>query len=141
MALAYNNLGTIYQETGHLDTAKIFYKEAMKLYEETDNLSGAAHVYNNMAIIYFMEGNPEESLIHFRIAMKMRLASGDMIHYSQSLMNMGIYYQMLEEYDSAIYYTDSSVVVAIDHHGLLEQKDSYLVLSECYESKEIIKNH
>ena len=58
-----------------------------------------------------------------------------MINYSQSLMNMGIYYQMLEEYDSAIYYADSSIGVAITHHGLLEQKDSYLVLSECYESK------
>ena len=135
MALAYNKLGTFYQETGHLDTAKLFYKEAMKLYEETRDNSGAAHVYNNMAIIYFMEGNTEESLIHFRMAMKMRLASGDMINYSQSLMNMGIYYQMLEEYDSAIYYTDSSIVMAIAHHGLLEQKDSYLVLSECYESK------
>jgi len=140
IALAYNHLGTIYQETGYLDTAKIFYKEAMKLYEETDNLSGAAHVYNNMAIIYFMEGSPEESLIHFRRAMEMRLASRDMISYSQSLMNMGIYYQMLEEYDSAIYYTDSSVVVAVEHNGLLEQKDSYLVLSECYEAKNDYKN-
>lgn len=135
MALAYNKLGTFYQETGHLDTAKLFYKEAMKLYEEANDNSGAAHVYNNMAIIYFMEDNTEESLIHFRMAMKMRLASRDMINYSQSLMNMGIYYQMLEEYDSAIYYADSSIVVAITHHGLLEQKDSYLVLSECYESK------
>ena len=135
MALAYNKLGTFYQETGHLDTAKLFYKEAMKLYEEANDNSGAAHVYNNMAIIYFMEDNTEESLIHFRMAMKMRLASRDMINYSQSLMNMGIYYQMLEEYDSAIYYADSSIGVAITHHGLLEQKDSYLVLSECYESK------
>ena len=135
MALAYNKLGTFYQETGHLDTAKLFYKEAMKLYEEANDNSGAAHVYNNMAIIYFMEDNTEESLIHFRMAMKMRLASRDMINYSQSLMNMGIYYQMLEEYDSAIYYADSSIVVAITHQGLLEQKDSYLVLSECYESK------
>lgn len=58
----------------------------MKLYEETENLSGAAHVYNNMAIIYFMEGNTDESLIHFRMAMNMRLASRDMINYSQSLM-------------------------------------------------------
>jgi len=135
MALAYNNLGTIYQETGHMDTAKLFYKEAMKLYEECGNHSGAAHVYNNMAIIYFMEGNTDESLIYFRKAMEMRLNSKDMINYSQSLMNMGIYYQMMERYDSAIYYTDSSVSVAIDYHALLEQKDSYLVLSECYESK------
>ena len=140
MAMAYNNLGTIYQETNHLDTAKLFYKEAMKLYEETENLSGAAHVYNNMAIIYFREGNPEESLIHFRMAMEMRLASRDMISYSQSLMNMGIYYQMAENYDSAIYYTDSSIAVAIEYNGLLEQKDSYLVLSECYEAKNDYKN-
>ena len=140
MALAYNKLGTFYQETGHLDTAKLFYKESMKLYEEIGDNSGAAHVYNNMAIIYFMEGNTEESLIHFKMAMKMRLASRDMINYSQSLMNMGIYYQMLEEYDSAIYYTDSSIAVAIEHSALLEQKDSYLVLSECYESKNDYKN-
>ena len=135
MALAYNNLGTIYQETGHLDTAKLFYKEAMRLYEETRNHSGAAHMCNNMAIIYFMEGNTEEALLHFRMAMKMRLASRDMISYSQSLMNMGIYYQMVERYDSAIYYADSSVKIAIDHGVLLEQKDCYLILAECYESK------
>ena len=135
MALAYNNLGTIYQETGHLDTAKLFYKEAMRLYEETRNHSGAAHMCNNMAIIYFMEGNTEEALLHFRMAMNTRLASRDMISYSQSLMNMGIYYQMVERYDSAIYYADSSVKIAIDHGVLLEQKDCYLILAECYESK------
>jgi serine phosphatase RsbU (regulator of sigma subunit)/Tfp pilus assembly protein PilF len=139
MALAYNNLGTIYQETGHLDTAKLFYKEAMRLYEETRNHSGAAHMCNNMAIIYFMEGNTEEALLHFRMAMKMRLASRDMISYSQSLMNMGLYYQIEKKFDSAIFYVDSSIEIALDHNALLEQRDCYFILAECYESKAVYK--
>ncbi len=91
-ANACNLRGIYFQNTQTLDSAEIYYKQALSFYSEIDFTHKIAHQYNNLGIIYFLNGKMKDSYSNFLYAMNLRKELGDTLTYSESLRNLGDYF-------------------------------------------------
>ena len=53
IAMLYNVIGAIYEETGLWNDAMAMYMNSLQVCDETDNKAGKAKVYNNLGKLYY----------------------------------------------------------------------------------------
>ncbi len=108
---AYNNLGSIYDYQGRSEEALKAYKKALAYFDRQDYNQILALI-NNIAVTY---DNMEDGLVYLDSAQKyfkeaLFISQELDYRFAQSVIlgSMGGVHNKLQQFDSALYYTDSS---------------------------------
>ena len=90
IADATKNLGNYYFLTYNNDSARYFYNEALKIYQETENKQGVSAINNNLGLIFQETAHFDEALKCFQISMQMDEEMGDYVGALNSASNISI---------------------------------------------------
>lgn len=102
IADAIKNLGNYYFLTYNNDSARYFYNEALKMYQEHSNKHGISAINNNLGLIYQETAHFDEALNCFRISMKMDEELGDYVGALNSASNIAIVLNYKSRYAEAV---------------------------------------
>jgi tetratricopeptide (TPR) repeat protein len=92
----------VYRAESKFDTALKYYKKAIKIAEQLDDLSNIATYLNNMGIIYYTRGDYSEAMSRFRRAQKINEKKRDILGIAHSLNSIGGVYFKLGKYPEAL---------------------------------------
>ena len=71
LAIAYGNLGVVYQTRGDLAQAEAMHRKALELNEALGRKKGIAHAYNNLGIVYRVRGDLAQAEAMYRKALEL----------------------------------------------------------------------
>jgi two-component system, NarL family, sensor kinase len=138
VALLYNNIATVYRETGKNDLVYKYAYEAVGMIKYVKNDSHKADIHNTLANYYYANYIDSLALIHFNLSHKYRLKAGIKKDIAVSWKNLGGIMYEIGNTELAIEYVHTSLKIRReinDKHGLIS---SFLCLGEIYYYEELI---
>lgn len=119
-AIAYGNLGNVYQIRGDLDKAEEFCRKALKLNEGLDNKERMAEQYNNLGIIYRYREQLDQAETFYRKALELYNTIDNKEGVAEQYNNLGIIYRMNGDLPKAEkYFQDALKISAPSKKSLL----------------------
>lgn len=106
----------------NFDQALARYNEAMNIYQNIGFKKGIANCYNAMGITYKNKGEPGKSVHYYKKAIKIEEEIGS-DNLSASLLNLGTTYEILGDFDEAIFYLKEALSIAIKNKN--DQRTAY----------------
>jgi signal transduction histidine kinase len=138
IALLYNNIATVYRETGKNDLVLKYASKAVDLSKYVPDLSHRADIHNTLANYYYENYIDSLAIIHFNISHEYRLKAGVKKDIAVSYKNLaGVNYETGNT-KLAIQYVHTSLTIRKeidDRQGLIS---SYLCLGEIYYFEQIL---
>lgn len=101
---ALSSIGSIKEETGNYTEALKCNFEALKIRNETGDITGLASTYNNLGNVYADLGNYPEALKYLFEALKIKEKTGDKKSIANSYNNIGSTFYNQGEYSQALHY-------------------------------------
>ena len=115
LAIAYNNIGTIYQSQGNLPLALEYFQHALSIYtlSPESNQDYIATEYSNIAAILIEQGNLEEACRCLERSLDINLKILPSYHpdLAQSYYSLGMSYYGLSRYDEMFDYLQKAVTI------------------------------
>ena len=102
MAIAYNNIGVIYNKKGNYFEALKKHYAALKVREEIGDKNGIANSYNSIGIIYNNQGNYPKALKSYFLTLKIKEEIGDKQGIANTYNNIGNIYNKQGKYPNAL---------------------------------------
>ncbi|MDC8003132.1 sensor histidine kinase [Aureisphaera galaxeae] len=116
---SYHNLGNVYRRHGikllsmeKLDTAKMYYQNALRLSEESNYDRGVTISYINLALINTTVEEFDEGIRYGKLALKRAEELNDMNSMMTASINLGDTYQFKKEYEEAEKYLVQGLDIA-----------------------------
>jgi len=138
IALLYNNIATVYRETGKNDLVLKYASKAVDLSKYVPDFSHRADIHNTLANYYYENYIDSLAIVHFNISHDYRLKAGVKKDIAVSYKNLaGVNYEMGNK-KLAIQYVHTSLTIRKeidDRQGLIS---SYLCLGEIYYFEQIL---
>lgn len=131
-AQTYGAMGHLHEKSGEYAKAIELQQKALRLYEQAGNLSGVADIYENLASIDEDRGNYRNALKGFRKAYELNKVNNRVLPQITNLNDIGDCYRKLSQYDSAIYYSNQSLVMAQATYNLYGIRSALSDLSKVY---------
>jgi tetratricopeptide (TPR) repeat protein len=100
-AIAYGNLGIIYQIRGELDKAEEFHRKSLEIDKALGRQEGMANAYGNLGIIYGIRGELDKAEEFYRKSLEIEKALGRQEGMANAYGNLGIIYGIRGELDKA----------------------------------------
>jgi len=107
--MALNSIGVVYHNQNNFDKALEYYYKALTIAREIDYKKGIARGLNNVAAMYGYQEKYTKFVKILREAIALNLEQGDLNMVGINYFNLGYYFQVQEEYDSALYYFNSAL--------------------------------
>ncbi|PCH67166.1 MAG: hypothetical protein COC01_06460 [Bacteroidetes bacterium] len=104
LAMAYNNIGVIYDSQGAIDRALKYNFLSLKINEEVKNKKGMAVSYNNIGLIYSKQGEIDKALEYYFLSLKIREEIRDKKWIATSYNTIGVTYKGQGKMDKAMEY-------------------------------------
>ncbi|WP_139059057.1 tetratricopeptide repeat-containing sensor histidine kinase [Polaribacter reichenbachii] len=119
-ALAYNNLGTIYESKSLLDSALYCHKRSLQIKTKIKDTIGIADTYNNFGIIYDLRGEYLKSLQNYFKALEVYESTNVTFNkVPMVLVNIGIVYKKQKNYKKVLeFYTKAIKIYKDNNHKL-----------------------
>lgn len=138
--LILNNLGNIYDEMRVLDSSVYYYQKAILKSQEVGDARLMAISYGNMGVTQQKLKNYALAKNYLNRALKIRIASEDLEGQAILYNNLGAVYIGTNQYDSAIYFFDTSLVFSEKIDYKEATRDNYLGLSKAYNQLQQFEN-
>lgn len=106
------NLGLIASESGHLEEARAFTREAQALYEADGNRLGVSRCWNNLAQIASVEGRWADAVHYAQSALAIHKTIDEPAGQLATLSNISWFCLRDEKYDRAIDHAQQCLIVA-----------------------------
>jgi serine phosphatase RsbU (regulator of sigma subunit)/Tfp pilus assembly protein PilF len=133
-----NNIGFVYGEQGDVEKQLFYYKKAMSIFKENNDLKGVAGALNNIGYVIEHQGKSEEGLKYYFESLKIEKALNNKAEVAKRLNNIAAVYQNQGILEKALEYYYKSIKIKeelADTDGLgysynnlgyiyLDQKDS-----------------
>jgi signal transduction histidine kinase len=133
IATALNNMADLLGVAQKYETAIAYSREAISIYEKTNNLSGLLGCYKNLGNFYFEEGNLADAEVYFHKLNDIASETKNRWYQAVGLLNLGKLYLELRELDVS----GDFLLKALDVSVELADKDLELsihsLLIELYE--------
>jgi tetratricopeptide (TPR) repeat protein len=101
IALAIHTKGNVYYKSGDYKNAFPIAFEALKIWEEINDLKGLAGECNSIGLFYKDNGKADQALQFFNRALQLRRQAGDLRGTFSSLANIGLTYFDINKYSEA----------------------------------------
>lgn len=125
----YNNLGNLFlQVAANTDSSKYYFLEVIKVADPGINAGSIVSANINLGNVYYSEEEYSNALKHYLKAIKSDGIENLYQEYSAILINVGMVYTAMNKLDSAEYYTNKGLQIAIKNSLLEYQKNAYLNL-------------
>ena len=129
----YNNLSTLYMLLKQPDKAEIYAKECLLLAEKNNDQHLISSASSNLAAIQIEQKKYSDVLPYLVRAEKIARSGNDNYILELCYYNMGMYYySYLNDYKSAIFYTQKALKNASDMNNLWEEARIYINLAGFY---------
>ena len=92
LAVAYSNIGLIYDDQGEIDKAIEYFFLSLKIKEEIKDKKGMAGSYNNIGVIYRNQGEIDKGLEYIFLSLKIKEEIKDKRGMAVSYNNIGLIY-------------------------------------------------
>lgn len=112
-AIALQNLGTVYWQTGSYTEALDNLERALALHRESGNQTAEANTLDNIGGVFWELGRPE-AIEYYIQALHLNRLMGNRSSESRTLNNLGVVHLRLGHYDSAVNYLEQALVLARD---------------------------
>jgi len=103
-AKCLNNIGSIYNSQGQLETALDYHQRALSLREQVGDPADIAHTLNDIGSIYNSQGQFETALDYHQRALALREQVGNPADIATSLNNIGVIYNSQGQFETALDY-------------------------------------
>lgn len=111
MAVAYNNLGFVFNIEGHLDEALNAYEKCLTFREKLNNELATAKTLNEIGVIHNKKGNFSQSIAFHLRSLKIREKNKNKQGISESCNNLGAVFQQENQLHKAIEYYKQSLEI------------------------------
>ena len=101
-AMAYNNIGIVYDYLGIYSESLNNYFKAIELQKKINDEAGLAYTYNNIGLIYSNQFNYKKALENYQSALVLRKKNNEKKGISSTYNNIGIVYMNQKEYNKAL---------------------------------------
>jgi len=101
MAIAYGNLGGIYQTRGDLDQAETMVKKSLEIYEKLGRLEGMASDFGNLGLIYRKRRDFEQAETMHKKSLEIYEKLGRLEGMARVYGNLGVICQIRGDLDAA----------------------------------------
>jgi len=101
-ALALNNIGNTYYNTGKYQRARLRFQQSLLLRQDIHDVCGQAASLNNIGMVFQQLGDCAQALAHYNQSLILREQSQDTYGTITSLNNIGAVFQMLGENTKAL---------------------------------------
>jgi len=128
----YNNLAAIYTQLKQYDSAQIFLEQALamgKPYAEIDLSS----TYNNLGNVYFHKKDFEKAIEYFRNNYNQHKDRESLDDLWVDYLNLADVFIEMKKFDSASWYADKALKLAIELQSRSKEADSYSLLTKMFE--------
>ncbi|MGQ7868866.1 tetratricopeptide repeat protein [Sunxiuqinia sp. sy24] len=133
LGVNYNGIGVAFYNKEQYDSAKIYYTQALKLFQQQGNQQREAIALNNIANIYVNTGDSlQKALEYYEQAVVVFDELGDLRNKAFTLEGLGSVYRELKNYDKAIQAFHESLNL-IDSHVYYLRQLNYYDLALTYE--------
>ncbi len=112
VAAGYNMLGVAYRRNKQLDSALVSYKKAKELFTLLNSEDDIIGVDSNIAVVYSVQKKYHQSLEIKTEILKYHKRKGNKLSTVITYYNISDIYRRTKEYQKALVYTDSSLVLA-----------------------------
>ena len=109
----YNALGDAYVNKHHLELAANAYQRSIKTYTVSSDDAQISVLYTKLAHVYHLMGNQHLNLRYNKMALNIRKKKGHEVLLASSYMNVGNVFLLLRQNDSAGYYFNKSLQLAL----------------------------
>lgn len=106
-----SNLGNIYFKTGDFAKARKHYKESVKFFNPPVDAHDLAVTFGSISNSYSLENNHDSALFYNRMAAAMNKTDPDSAFAGRLLINNSAVLRRMGQYDKAIRYLDSALVI------------------------------
>lgn len=106
LAKIYENIASIMEDKMQYDSAMLYYNYSLQLNKKFNNQIAQLEVINNIGDVYRKTGNATKGLLFSRNAMTLSQKLEEKYQLSSAYRDMARCFQMLQQYDSAYYYTE-----------------------------------
>ncbi|MEM7106849.1 MAG: tetratricopeptide repeat protein [Bacteroidota bacterium] len=110
---ALNNIGNAYNVMGDEDKAMEYFDKAIKLTREIGN-DPSFDPLNNLGNIYFYKDNLSKALSYYQRSLQIAVKENNFRGQAYAYANIGSVHLELKKYDSATFYFDQAMSIAID---------------------------
>lgn len=101
LAIAYNNLGNVYQYLGDLNLAATHYLNSLQLAEKIGELRLQQKLNNNLATVFLELEEKDKSFQYSSKAYKLAIQNKDSVGIASSLVNLGVAEILNKRYEKA----------------------------------------
>ena len=88
-ARIYNNLGIVYRILGHMEQARNYLEQSLRIYQQQGNRIGEARVLNDLGRVFASMGNREHAREDYEEALRICQEQGDQQGQGSALNNLG----------------------------------------------------
>lgn len=106
---ANNYIGIAYHIMNNYDSAMVYYRQSLDIFEKNNDLKNAARIYNNLALLYSNQKYYNLALEQYLKSLKVSNDQLDTQNVMNAYNNIGIVYEQLEQYDKAIFYYNKAL--------------------------------
>ena len=132
VAMSLGNIGRSYYYKGDLVKAMDYYKQSLKMSEESGNKNRIALMYNNIGSVYAEQKEYDKALDYFNKTYTIQYELGDKQMQALALNNIGEVYQYKKEFNYAITFYNKALLIAQELGAKDDIKTSYDGLHYCY---------
>ncbi|WP_075341463.1 LytTR family transcriptional regulator [Tenacibaculum agarivorans] len=104
VALNYNDLGIAFKQQGKLDSAVVYYKKAMHIWDSIGKEAPKTTLYLNIGNAQLEQKNDKQSTLSFKRGLKIAEQYKNERDIYRFYNNLSISYRNLKQYDSAYYF-------------------------------------
>jgi serine phosphatase RsbU (regulator of sigma subunit) len=140
VAMSLGNIGRSYYYKGDLVKAMDYYKQSLKLSEESGNKKRVALMYNNIGSVYAEQKEYDKALDYFNKTYSIQYELGDKQMQALALNNIGEVYQYKKEFNYAITFYNKALLIAKELGAKDDIKTSYDGLHYCYSEMKDFEN-
>ncbi len=135
LALALNNIGTVYFDQDSLRQSEQAFQATLELYKTLNQERGQGVAYLNLGRVKSMAKKPEEALEYFKQSLQIREAINDRQGLIYSHARLGDTYLELRQLDKARFHALKSLELAQEKGYPRGLRDANELLSKVYEQE------
>lgn len=121
------NIGNTYLYKANNDSAASYFIKATRFFEGSDSMR-LGMVYSNLSVVFDNVGQYHQSIYYNRLALQIAKATNDEIGVGYAMVNMGSALKKLNQFDSARYYFETALPIAIKNKNINLEKDANINL-------------
>ncbi|HEU4717486.1 MAG TPA: tetratricopeptide repeat protein [Bacteroidia bacterium] len=133
--VAYNYMGTIYQDMGELSNALDAHLKSLRIAEKNSNPGGMATSYMNLGLLYSSMHDPQQSLVNLKKAQQIFTEMKTDRGMAAASDNLGAIYIELDSFAAAEREFSSGYALAVKIGKPVMQAHCLEGLSKCFQQK------